>query len=100
MEHQISRIDPLQAGKVAAALYFIFGAVAIPIALIGGLSSSEPGVAVLAILLPFIYALIGFIFIPVFCWVYNQVADRIGGLIITLNQPLEESIEDSQDQEF
>lgn len=90
MEYQINRIDPLQAGKIVAALYFVVGLAVTPISLIGmfGNSPNEsgPGVAVimLIILLPFIYALLGFIFIPIICWVYNQISSRIGGLKITL----------------
>ena len=82
MEHRISRIDPLQAGKVGAALYFIVGLVTMPFALAGMLGT--PSGLILVVLLPLIYALLGFIFIPIVCWLYNHIANRIGGIEITL----------------
>jgi len=87
MEHQISRIDPLQAGKIAAALYFIFGLVATPIALIKNLplQYGELGTSfLLVLLLPFLYALLGFVFIPSICWLYNQISNHMGGLKISI----------------
>jgi hypothetical protein len=87
MEQQISRIDPLQAGKLAAAMYFVVGLVATPIALIGNFLSSDGQGEVpyaLLIVLPLVYAILAFIFIPIFCWVYNQIANRLGGLKISL----------------
>ena len=87
MEYQISRIDPLQAGKIAAAMYFTFGLVATPIALIGNLPLQDGEISasfVLVLLLPFIYALLGFVFVPAICWLYNQISNRIGGLKISV----------------
>ena len=99
MEHQISRIDPLQAGKIAAALYFVVGLITTPISLIGNypFQDGEWGVSFLLVfLLPLIYALLGFIIIPAICWLYNRIANRIGGLKISLISPPESR----QDQEL
>jgi hypothetical protein len=89
MSTQIKRIAPLQAGKVAAILYFIFGAVfAVPFILIFSLVPSQegaetPGVAFF-VFMPFLYALLGFIFVPIVCWLYNVVAGWVGGIEIQL----------------
>ena len=92
MTTRIDRIAPLQAGKVAAVLYFIFGAVfSLPFALVFMLApagpqadgSAPPG-PVFFLFMPFLYALAGFIFVPVMCWLYNLVARLVGGIEVQL----------------
>ena len=94
MNNQIVRISPLQAAKVATILYFIMGALfTIPMVLMTmiasvpeGAEQSSPFGWGFLLLMPFIYAVMGFIFIPICCWIYNLVAGWVGGIEITLQE--------------
>ena len=80
MKKQILRVSPLQSAKVMAALYFVFS---IPLALIMilvSMISPQPGTSMLmALMMPLMYVVIGFLFTLLGAWVYNLVAARIGG---------------------
>jgi hypothetical protein len=85
MIRRITRIAPWQAGKFFAALYFVLGLVfAVPFALVAVFSPPAAGQAPFglgfAIALPFLYALGGLIFVPIACWIFNLVANVVGGL--------------------
>lgn len=92
METEISRIAPFQAAKLAAVLYFIMGLVfAVPIMSLSLFFSPPEGAEqnnsmgiVFILILPFLYALMGFIFTPIMCWIYNLVAKYTGGLKFSL----------------
>ncbi len=94
MNGQLIRIAPLQAAKVSAVLYFIMGVLfALPMTLITLLASAPEGSGQsvslgwgLVLLMPFIYAILGFIFVPIACWIYNLVARWVGGFEITLQE--------------
>jgi hypothetical protein len=82
MRKRITRIAPIQLGKVFAVLYAIFS---IPIALIMIVAASfaPPGKSVpLAMLLaiPVFYVAFGFIFMALAAWLYNLVAKWTGGI--------------------
>ncbi len=92
MGTQIKSIAPLQAAKVSAVLYFVIGAViAVPMVVIGMFVSTSEGAGEaqsfgvgFLLLMPLFYAVIGFIFGPIFCWLYNVVAKWTGGIEITI----------------
>lgn len=83
MRKQIIRIAPLQTAKVLAVLYF---AITLPFIILSTLfmwampgerSSAFSGFILLT---PVLYALFGFVFTLFGTWVYNLVAQRIGGI--------------------
>ena len=83
MRKQIIRIAPLQTAKVLAVLYF---AITLPFIILstlfmwaipGDRTSSFSGFILLT---PILYALFGFVFTLFGAWVYNLVAQRIGGI--------------------
>ena len=89
MNRQIVRIAPWQAGKVSAVVYFAVGLLfAIPFSAFTYLvpapaGQPQPGILVavmLAVGMPILYALIGLIFVPLVCWIYNLAAKLVGGL--------------------
>jgi len=86
---QIKRFGVFQTAKFAAALYAIASLVfMIPITLImamGGNGSSF-GLfgGVFLLLMPIIYAVLGFVFIGLACLLYNFLAQFIGGIEIEL----------------
>lgn len=90
MTSEIKRILPLQAAKVSAVLYFIIGLVfGLPLTLIGMLGAPEgaegPG-PLFFLFLPFLYALMAFIFVPLFCWLYNLIVRWTGGIEVELDE--------------
>jgi hypothetical protein len=92
MSKRISRISPWQAGKLFAVIYFGFSLlIVILIILVSAVTPLPPqakarmGTGFLLVL-PFLYALAGLIFIPLGCWVYNVAAGLVGGLEITLTE--------------
>jgi hypothetical protein len=85
--HEIRSVGVLQAAKFFAVLYLLISAVIIvPIAIIAmAVSSRLAGPETLVVLLvPVFYAVIGFIFTGIACWLYNLVAGMIGGLEVEL----------------
>lgn len=88
MPKRIARIAPWQAGKLFAVIYFGISLIfVILIAFFSGLlpADARPHLGMVSLLLlPFLYALAGLIFVPLACWVYNVAAGLVGGLEISL----------------
>ena len=79
--HEIKSFQIFQTAKVVAVIYAmmaaIFGVFFAFIALIHG----HPGRALQALIFfPILYAVASFIGIAFLCWLYNEVASRIGGV--------------------
>ena len=90
MAKRISRIAPWSAGRLFAVLYFFLSLLfVIPMALVLSFvpipASSKPpfGPGVL-VLLPFLYAGAGFLFVATACALYNLAARFVGGLEISV----------------
>ena len=88
MSKRISRIAPWQAGKLFAVIYFGVSLFFVILFLVfNGLlpAQTRPHLGAGTLLLvPFLYALGGLIFIPIACWIYNLAASFVGGLEISL----------------
>lgn len=87
MKKQISRITPIQTAKVMALLYF---AISLPmIALMSLFYSFMPGPRApigMMFILPFLYAIFGFIFTVFGAWIYNLIARWVGGIEFTVSE--------------
>jgi len=97
MATQIVTVNPLQAAKVIATMYFLLGLLLSPFVFAAILMDPDTVVSagttlLVTLVLPFIYALVSFIFIPIICWVYNKVSERIGGLEITIRETSQTSL--------
>ena len=92
MKNQIVRFSPLQTAKVMSVLYFFMGVVfAVPMTLMTMLGGQPEGAEqnsafsiIFLVMLPFLYALMSFIFVPIACWVYNLSAKWVGGIEVSL----------------
>jgi hypothetical protein len=90
MTKQLSRIAPWQAGKLFALVYFLTSFIfVIPMALIATFAQlpAGPGPKIgpwMFLLMPFLYALAGLIFVPIACGIYNLSAKFAGGLQVTV----------------
>lgn len=83
MKKQISNISPLQTAKILAVIYFV---IALPFLLLMLVmpGPKPPFFSGLLLVMPFFYALSGFLFTLFGAWVYNFVAKRIGGIEFTV----------------
>lgn len=82
MRKRITRIAPLQLGKVFAVLYAI---ISIPIALIMALAASfgsaEQSIPLwMIVAIPVFYVVFGFLFTALAAWLYNVAARWTGGV--------------------
>ena len=97
-EFELSKIDPISAGKISAAMYMVMGLLfvliyspfmllfllvdASAVAIIGGL---VVGLIMAAIGIVF-YALMGFVMGALMAYFYNFVAGRFGGLEVEFEE--------------
>jgi len=84
---QIRRFGIGQTAKVVAVLYALMGLVFLPVLLIASMfSPKEAGFSTgLALGLPIIYGVCGFIFTAVGCALYNFVAGLVGGIEVEMD---------------
>ena len=96
----IKRIGPVSCAKISGTLYailgIVIGAMFSLIALVGGFASDTPeaagfggiiGVAAI-IIFPIFYGAIGFVGTLVAAWLYNVVADLVGGIEIEVQDTI------------
>jgi hypothetical protein len=87
---RISRIAPWSAGRLFAVLYFFLSLLfVIPMALILSFApippaSKPPFGPGFLVLMPFLYAIVGFLFVALACALYNLAARFVGGLEISV----------------
>lgn len=87
MRKQVQSISLVQTAKVLAALAFL---VPLPFVLLMTVQMTAmperrpPFFPGFMLLLPFAYAVVGFLFTLFAAWIYNQLAKRIGGIEITI----------------
>jgi hypothetical protein len=90
-KRRIKRIGPLQLGKMLALLYGIMGLIFVPIVLaVSALSAALPnqshrpafvlGTGFFVLLMPILYAAMGFVFGLIGALIYNLVARFVGGI--------------------
>ena len=90
MKKRLKHIDPLQLGKVLAALYGCLSLIVVPFILVFSLVASQaghgsafPGVLLL-IFVPVLYAVLGFVAGVIMAVLYNLLAAFTGGIHFTL----------------
>jgi hypothetical protein len=86
---RITHIAPWQTAKTFAIVYFALCLVIIvPLGILASFVPSAPGQNKPAfwviILMPFLYAALALIFVPLGCWVYNLAAKMTGGIEIRI----------------
>ena len=86
MKKQLVRISILQSSKIMTALYVLMGCiytlVGIPMIIFGGKPIQIMGIIYL--LMPIIMGIFGFIFFVIFAWVYNLLANWLGGFEVEI----------------
>ena len=91
--HEIKSFKIFQTAKVIAVLYAIVFVVmaAIELIVFGMLAHGRRPPVLGILLMPIFGSIFGFIGVCIFCWLYNQVAARIGGVAFELAQRSENS---------
>jgi hypothetical protein len=83
MKKQVVNVSAMQAAKVSAVLYFVCSLPLLLLVAVPMLSGQQAFPMVFLILMPVLYAVIGFIATLIVAWIYNLVAARIGGFEFT-----------------
>lgn len=84
MKKRLANFSVFQTSKVIGIFYFILAAIFfIPYA-IYMLMNGDRESALALFIAPFIYAIIGFLFVVLAAWVYNQIANYFGGIEFTI----------------
>lgn len=80
MKTQVVSISKLQTSKVMALMYLVISLPLALIALVPALVGKQPIQWGMLVLMPLLYTAMGFVFTFVGAWIYNCVAERIGGI--------------------
>ncbi len=85
MKKQIKQFATLQTSKVMAIIYGVMAILFVPFLLAPALGNKgDRSMVLFSLAAPFLYAIIGFIFTALFCWIYNIAAKYVGGIEFTL----------------
>jgi hypothetical protein len=82
--HEIKSFKIFQTAKVIGVLYAVLGFVEGALFLISALRHPNRLPISISIGLPIISGVLGFIMMVIFCWLYNLIAARIGGIAFEL----------------
>jgi hypothetical protein len=85
VDYRIRRFGVASTALTVAIIYFVLGLVIAP--LIFMVSLNAPGQrlpGLMFVLGPFFYAVFGYVFAAIGCWLYNIIARWTGGVALTL----------------
>lgn len=85
MQYRIRRFGIQSTALTVGILYFLFGLLLVPIfylAMGGAVTGALPPIMI--VLIPFIYAVVGYVGSAIGCWLYNIVGGWSGGIAFTL----------------
>ena len=85
MQYRIRRFEVHATALTVAIIYFVLAIVFVPILYLasrGAQGEALPGFVY--VIGPFVYAVVGYVFVAIACWLYNIVAGWVGGVALTL----------------
>jgi len=91
MKKQVINVSAMQAAKVSAVLYFVCSLPLLLVLMVPALIGQQQFPMLFLVLMPILYAVLGFIMTLIGAWIYNQVAARIGGFEFTTVEVAERS---------
>lgn len=84
MKKQVSSISIKQSSKFMAVMYFIMTAIfLIPLGIFTMIQGEVQAGGILLVL-PFVYGIVGFIFFALFAFIYNVIAEMVGGIEVSI----------------
>lgn len=103
MNQRIVRIAPWSAARIFGIMYFVMGLVFLPFFALPGMLGGGEAVRLgmgLAIALPVLYGVIGFLGTAFFAWLYNVIAGWVGGIELEMIAGSDEDEEYDDDPGF
>ena len=88
---QVVNVSAMQPANVSAVLYFVCSLPLLLLVAMPVLSGQPAFATIFLILMPVLYAVIGFIATLIVAWIYNLVAARMGGFEFTTVEVAERS---------
>lgn len=95
MKYKLQSIGVLSFAKIVGCLYGCIALIFVPFILIIGAAGALAGgknaaigaigMVALCVLMPFVYAIMGFLFGALFAWIYNLLAKGIGAIELRLD---------------
>lgn len=85
MDYRIRRFGIHSTALTVATMYFILALVIVPFLYLA--TRNAPGQALpgfMFVVGPFFYAAMGYVIAAIGCWIYNNIAGRVGGITLTL----------------
>ena len=85
--HRLSRISVGQTAKVLGLLYALIAVIFVPILYVATTVSPEEdsfGIGI-AVMIPILYGLLGYVMTALGCALYNWVAGKVGGIEFSLD---------------
>jgi hypothetical protein len=86
VNYRIRRFGIASTALTMALLYFVLACVIVPFVFLASMNA-PPGQALpglVFVLGPFVYAVIGYVFGAIGCWLYNIISGWTGGVAFTL----------------
>ena len=83
MKKQVVSVSIAQSAKVVAGIYLLISVPAVLIFAAVAVATGQPGSLLMLLLMPLLYAGLGFLGTAISAWIYNIVAARVGGLEFT-----------------
>ncbi|WP_174874863.1 DUF3566 domain-containing protein [Vogesella oryzae] len=88
MKKRLSAIAPLQSAKTLAVLYFLISLpmllIMVPLMLL--VPGEHQPVGIMVVMIPLLYAVLGFIGTLIAAWLYNFAAKWTGGIEVTVSE--------------
>mgnify|MGYP000962198652 CR=1 FL=1 len=86
-KRRLKKIRVLRTALISALIFFFISLIVfVPMLIITGITGGLPGgmgfgkAALPIIIMPLLYPIMGFLMTALWCWLYNVIAQRIGGI--------------------
>jgi hypothetical protein len=85
LQYRLRRFGIHATALIASIIYFVLAVVFSPIFYLASRNAPNgPLPGILFIIGPVCYAIFGYVFVAIGCWLYNLVAGWTGGMVLTL----------------
>lgn len=86
-KRRVAKIRVLKTALISALIFFFISLIVfVPMLIITGITGGFPGgmgfgkAALPLVIMPILYPIMGFLMTALWCWLYNVIALRIGGI--------------------
>jgi len=86
-KRRVTKIRVLRTALISALIFFFISLIVfVPMLIIAGIAGEYSGgmgfgkAALPIVIMPLLYPIMGFLMTALWCWLYNMIAKRIGGI--------------------